>query len=206
MTTYYLCVKTHQKTGLKYLCQTRNSNPHKYNGSGVDWLKHLKDHGTDHTTEILHECSSKEELKHYGLHYSNLWNVVDSNEWANLKPEDGGGGWYLFGDKNPQKRKAVREKTSAGMKKYLNDNPKVKEYRKQWRNEFWTAEQRLKSCFGGVGSVSVVDLSGNSKRIPKEEFETIDKSMSIEKWLYVGAASKEARRRKQQKDTLRTVT
>jgi len=31
----------------------------------------------------------------------------------------------------------------------------------------------------------------------------MDKSMPIEKWLYVGAASKEARRRK---DTLRTVT
>ena len=100
---YYLCVKTHQKTGLKYLCQTKQNNPHKYRGSGVNWLKHLKEHGHEHTTEILHECHTKEELKKYGLHYSSLWNVVDSIEWANLKPEDGGGGWYLFGDKNPQK-------------------------------------------------------------------------------------------------------
>ena len=200
---YYLCVKTHQKTGLKYLCQTKRKDPYKYSGSGVEWLKHLKEHGYEHTTEILRECSTKEELKEYGLHYSSLWNVVDSSTWANLKPEDGGGGWYLFGDKNPQKRKEVREKTSAGMKKYLEDNPEVKEYRKQWRNDFWTPEQRAKSCFGGLGSVSVVDLNGEGKRISKAEFEAMNKSMPIEKWLYVGAASKEARRRK---DTLRTVT
>jgi hypothetical protein len=199
---YYLCVKTHQKTGLKYLCQTKKKNPHVYRGSGTEWLKHLKEHGFEHTTEILRECLTKEELRKYGLYYSSLWNVVDSPEWANLKAENGGGGWYLFGDKNPQKRKSVREKTSAGMKKYLNDNPEIKEYRKKWRNEFWTLEQRLKSRFGGLGSVSVVDLNGENKRIPKEEFENMDRTQPIEAWLYVGAASKEARRRK---DTLRTV-
>jgi hypothetical protein len=205
MTIYYLCVKTHQKTGLKYLCQTRKKDPYKYKGSGTDWVKHLKEHGVKHDTEILIECRTKEELKTYGLYYSNLWNVVDSPEWANLKPEDGGGGWYLFGDKNPQKKESVRKKTSIGMKKYLDENPEIKEYRKQWRNKFWTTEQRKKSNFGGLGSVSVVDLDGISKRIPKEEFESIDRSQSIENWLYVGTRSKEALRRKQQKPSLRTA-
>ena len=206
MAIYYLYVKKHLITGLKYLGQTRSKDPHKYPGSGKYWSAHLKKHGKHYTTEILKECTSTDELSMWGMYYSNMWKVTDSDEWANLKPEAGNGGWYLCSDLNPQKRKIVREKTSVGMKKYLSDNPEVKEYRKQWRNEFWTTEQRKKSCFGGLGSVSVVDLSGNGKRIPKEEFEKMDKSMPIEKWLYVGAASKEARRRKQQKDTLRTVT
>lgn len=206
MTIYYLCVKTHQTTGLKYLCQTKRKDPHKYKGFGTAWDKHLKEYGDNHTTIILKECNTKEELKEHGLYYSTLWNVVDSNDWANLKPEDGGGGWYLFGDKNPQKKQEVREKTSLGMKKYIKDNPKIKEYRKQWRNEFWTAEQRLKSCFGGLGTVTVTDLNGNSKRIPKDEFDRIDKTLPVSQQQYVGVSSKESKRRKQQKDTLRTVT
>ena len=205
MTTYYLYIKTHVSTGLKYLGQTRSKDPHKYPGSGKHWTAHLKKHGKNYTTEIVRECSTTDELEQWGQYYSKLWNVTESKEWANLKPEAGEGGWYLIGDLNPQKRPEVRKKTSAGMKKYLSDNPEIKEYRKQWRNEFWTTEQRKKSCFGGLGSVSVVDLSGNGKRITKEEFERMDKSMPIEKWLYVGAASKEATRRKQQKDTLRTA-
>lgn len=88
----YLYVKTHQKTGLKYLGQTRAIDPHEYSGSGVYWLSHLKVHGFDYTTEILHKCTSKEELKELGLYYSKLWNIVESNEWANLKEECGDGG------------------------------------------------------------------------------------------------------------------
>jgi hypothetical protein len=92
MTIYNLYVKTHNKTGLKYLGQTTKKDPHKYPGSGKYWTAHLNKHGYDYTTEVLHECQSKEELKEQGLHYSNIWNVVESAEWANLKPESGDGG------------------------------------------------------------------------------------------------------------------
>jgi hypothetical protein len=92
MTIYILYVKTHNKTGLKYLGQTTSKDPHKYSGSGVYWKLHLNKHGYDYTTEILHRCQSKEELKQHGLYYSNLWNIVESNNWANLKEENGNGG------------------------------------------------------------------------------------------------------------------
>lgn len=92
MTIYTLYVKTHNKTGLKYLGQTTKTDPHKYPGSGKYWTAHLNKHGYDYTTEILQECQSKEELKKQGLHYSDIWNVVESAEWANLKPESGDGG------------------------------------------------------------------------------------------------------------------
>ena len=88
----YLCVKTHITTGLKYLCQTTKSDPHKYLGSGKYWKLHLKKHGAEHSTEIIKECTSKDELREWGIHYSLLWNVVESTDWANLMEENGGGG------------------------------------------------------------------------------------------------------------------
>lgn len=98
MTIYYLYIKTHNKTGLKYLGYTKRKDTHKYKGSGEYWTKHLNEHGYDVTTEILKECSTKDEIKHWGLYYSNMWNiVVAKNEqgdkiWANLRPEEGDGG------------------------------------------------------------------------------------------------------------------
>jgi len=92
MTTYKLYIKTHNKTGLKYLGQTKSNDPHKYRGSGRYWLLHLKVHGVDYSTKILLETPSKEEIKSQGKYYSELWDIVNSNEWANLKPEEGDGG------------------------------------------------------------------------------------------------------------------
>ena len=90
--TIYLYVKQHSETGLKYLGKTTNNDPHKYPGSGLRWLNHLNVHGYDYTTDILRECQSDDELKEWGIYYSNLWNVVESKEWANLKSEEGQGG------------------------------------------------------------------------------------------------------------------
>jgi hypothetical protein len=90
--TIYLYVKTHNITGLKYLGKTTKKDPHKYLGSGIYWRNHLKKYGSDYATVIIKECHNKQDLKTWGIYYSNLWNVVDSSEWANLKPEDGDGG------------------------------------------------------------------------------------------------------------------
>ena len=98
MTIYYLYVKPHNKTGLKYLGYTGRENPYEYPGSGLYWGEHLNKHGYDFTTEILKECSTKNEIKHWGLYYSNLWNIVEDRDtegnktWANLKLESGDGG------------------------------------------------------------------------------------------------------------------
>lgn len=87
--TIYLYVKTHNKTGLKYLGKTESKDPHKYPGSGKYWKLHLKKHGSDYSTEIIKECQSKEEFLRWGLYYSRLWNIVESSDWANLKEETG---------------------------------------------------------------------------------------------------------------------
>jgi len=97
MTIYYLMVKTHNITGLKYLCQTKHKDPHKYLGSGKDWLIHLMRHGKEHSTEIIIACQSRQELYYWGMYYSSLWRVVTGQDdfgnkiWANRIKENGGG-------------------------------------------------------------------------------------------------------------------
>lgn len=114
MNTYHLYVKTHRKTGLKYLGYTSNKNPHAYLGSGKYWKLHLRKHGNDVETLVLHECSNKDEIITLGKHYSELWNVVESNEWANLKPEEGDGA--ARGELNHMKKPQHRQQTSIRMK------------------------------------------------------------------------------------------
>ena len=115
--TIYLMVKTHQKTGLKYLCKT-TKDPFIYHGSGVDWLKHLKKHGYEHDTEIVMECANQQELYYWGSYYSKLWNVVKGQDdygnkiWANRIPETGGGGG-VYGDKNPMRNPIIAAKISG---------------------------------------------------------------------------------------------
>lgn len=91
MTIYYLYVKTHNISGLKYLGQTRQ-DPFKYLGSGKYWKNHLNVHGKDISTKILRECHTSDEIKYWGIYYNKLWNIVENAEWANLKIEDGTGG------------------------------------------------------------------------------------------------------------------
>jgi len=93
--TYYLYVKTHNQTGLKYLGQT-SADPYTYKGSGTRWTNHLKKHGADISTEILIITDSKDVIKEKGIEYSNRFNIVESNEWANLKIEEGDGGWSTW--------------------------------------------------------------------------------------------------------------
>jgi NUMOD3 motif len=87
----YLYKKTHNITGLQYLGKT-TQNPFSYKGSGIYWGAHLRKHGDNVTTEILKECTTKEEVRYWGLYFSKLWDVVNSDEWANLTEESGSGG------------------------------------------------------------------------------------------------------------------
>jgi hypothetical protein len=129
MNIYYLYIKTHRKTGFKYLGQT-TQNPFKYKGSGVDWLKHLNTYGNkDIDTVILHESCNKIEVNDLGRYYSNLWNIVQSSEWANKIPETGGGGGRLCMSAEERKRMSDR---MVGTKR----SPET--IKKQTGNNHWT--------------------------------------------------------------------
>ena len=89
--TYYLYIKTHNNTGLKYLGQTKR-NPFHYKGSGKYWKQHLKVHGDNISTELIGAFDNKDDLAVAGRFWSQQWNVVESAEWANLTEEVGAGG------------------------------------------------------------------------------------------------------------------
>jgi DNA replication initiation complex subunit (GINS family) len=122
----YLYIKTHSITGLKYLGKTNRKDPHNYLGSGTYWRSHLDKHGKDYTTEIVKVCQTKEELIHWGLYYSNLWNIVEAKYndgrkvWANLKPENGDGGSlpgehsYRYGKKHSDETKKKISSRTTG--------------------------------------------------------------------------------------------
>jgi hypothetical protein len=119
----YLYVKTHNQTGLKYLGKTTATDPHAYPGSGLIWQGHLKKYGSDYSTKILLETEDPEEIQTAGQYYSTLWNVVESDDWANLQPEEGQGfasGKYHHskrpGYTNPAKLEENRQRASDRMK------------------------------------------------------------------------------------------
>jgi hypothetical protein len=113
----YIYVKQ-APSGLLYLGKTVKNikiNPHCYLGSGKYWLEHLKSrgyHAKDIKTWILHETTDLEDLKLMGLYYSNLFDVVNSNDWANLKLEEGDGGMTRCGENHPMKNKELALKVA----------------------------------------------------------------------------------------------
>lgn len=91
----FLLLKTHRQTGLKYLCKHEDddfSGCVRYPGSGIRWRKHLKKYGFDVHTECIFATEDKERLKRVAIRYSELLDVENSDEYANLCREEGQGG------------------------------------------------------------------------------------------------------------------
>ena len=89
---HYLMIKTHKKTGLKYLCKKTTDDIKKcyrYKGSGSFWKRHLQKHGSCIDTKIIEICDNISDLHIKALYWSDYYNVVSSVEWANLVPENG---------------------------------------------------------------------------------------------------------------------
>jgi hypothetical protein len=84
----WLYVKQHNDTGLKYFGKT-NRDPNTYKGSGTYWRRHLKKHGNNVTTMWSKLFTNRDELIEFALNFSKAENIVESDEWANIIPENG---------------------------------------------------------------------------------------------------------------------
>lgn len=125
---YYLYHKVHNITGLNYLGHTKR-DPNRYQGSGKYWKRHIEKHGYDVTTKILFESNSIKEINEKGKYYSDLWNIVESPNWANLKQEEGDGGFNQiqvkevwiekYGVDNPMKVKSISDKQHEKARKTI---------------------------------------------------------------------------------------
>jgi hypothetical protein len=113
---YKLLIKTHNKTGLKYLCKTVKENHSGYKGSGKYWVQHMKKHGRDISSQLLFESDDIGEFSKYALNKSIELDVVNSNDWANLKHEDGLDGGDVYSDMNPIKLEKAKLNMSKSAK------------------------------------------------------------------------------------------
>lgn len=143
---YRLLLKTHNKTGMKYLCVTCKENYEKYRGSGVYWLKHLKKHGYDISTTIIHESKHRDQdFIDFCIETSKRLNVVESEEFANLMHECANSS--IHGKSTPEE---IRQKMSLSQRKIWNsdgveeDLPRTIELKKkvsESSSKFWSSEE-----------------------------------------------------------------
>ena len=76
---FYLYVKQHRITRLKYFGMTATKDPYVYQGSGKHWRRHLKVHGKDIETIQVWEFNNIETCEQFALNFSkenNIW-VID---------------------------------------------------------------------------------------------------------------------------------
>ena len=94
MTTYIpptvLYIKQHSITGLKYFGKTTR-DPLKYKGSGKHWMRHYRKHGPEYVINlwISEPYIDSIAISEFALAFSKENNIVESEDWANQKPENG---------------------------------------------------------------------------------------------------------------------
>jgi hypothetical protein len=191
--TIYLYVKTHNKTGLKYLGKTVRKNPHKYKGSGEYWTNHIIKHGYEVTTEIIKECSSEEELKFWGLYYSELWNIVEERNsegkkvWANQIPESGSGAG--LGKDNISHLESVKQKKAEKLKApgYIHPSQKPENKQKMLESHWTRTNPETKNKLSGDNHYSkkpgyASKLKGENNPFKRPEVQEKSKATILEKY------------------------
>lgn len=210
----YLYVKTHNITGLKYFGKTTRKDPYKYKGSGIYWLKHLRKHGSNFTTEIIGTFDNEEACTKVALAFSAIYNIAHSKEWANLKEENGLDGspkGVVFTDEHKDKIRQSRygkcyNDFDSDTRKKMSESAKrrTEEQKKQGTHTFSgvrgseLASKRNKKLLESgkhnfVNFVIVVDTDGDRSTITREQFWA--QSGPKECWIYVQHTSKEAKKR-----------
>lgn len=127
----YLYLKTHKKTGLKYLGKTSQHDPFTYTGSGKRWKSHIKKHGYNVETTILLESENINEIKEWGIYYSKLWNIVNNANFANLKLEEGDGGDTSHCEAY---KISIKNRDLTGSKNPMYGRSAIKEQNFKWYN------------------------------------------------------------------------
>ena len=132
ITPTYLYIKQHSVTGLKYFGKTTKLNPYKYPGSGTYWTKHFKKHGKKYIKTIwVSDLYYDTSIVEIALHFSIENNIVESDDWANLKLEnglDGGITGTITSEKTKAKMSVAKiGKSNPNYKKIPSEETKVKQ-------------------------------------------------------------------------------
>jgi hypothetical protein len=135
MTIYptVLYILQHSITGLKYFGKT-TQDIRKYKGSGVHWLRHIKKHGKEHVVTIWVSDPFIDSIiiSEFALAFSKDNNIVESELWANLKPENGLDGCVAGTKLGPHSAESKQKISEAGKGKTISaeTRQKISEARK----------------------------------------------------------------------------
>ncbi|MEX0300032.1 MAG: hypothetical protein AB3N28_13250 [Kordiimonas sp.] len=172
--TVKLYVKTHNQTGMKYLGCTAKTDVETYKGSGKVWKEHIKEHGYDCSTEVIFESCIPQFIETIALHYSEQWDVANSDEWANMIPERG----PKNGFEGEYVSQIHREMVKNGTHHLLGGKiQKAAQARRvaQGVHHLLGGEIHRKIIAEGknalVGNVTVVDRTGAVTSVPKADYQ-----------------------------------
>lgn len=175
-------IKTHNVTGLKYLCYTQKEDHNSYTGSGKIWKRHIKEYGYDVKTELLFQTEVYEDFVKVAKEYSEKHNVVNDSSWANLKIEEGDGGdtvsnkhWITDGvqDKYDLKTNAIPEGWRKGRSNCIFKNSsKQKEFNNRANRN--TEKQKEASRNIGLKNIKQLILNGITYSSRKEAMEKLN--------------------------------
>lgn len=135
----HLYIKTHLDTGLKYLGKTTR-DPFKYSGSGKYWKRHLKTYGDNVHTLVLLSTDDTNLCTKFALFFSKVYDVVNSNGWANLRVENGTDGAPV-GHEGHQFTEDELQRISEASKLHWSD-PEFVEKMRAAQSKSWTEERR----------------------------------------------------------------
>jgi hypothetical protein len=173
----YLYIKQHAITGLLYFGKSTLIEQHllEYNGSGTYWNSHLKVHGYEHVETIWYCLFFDEDsIKEFALMCSSMWEIVESDSWANLKPEDGLEGGGVLGLKHTVVNRRgpdseeTKAKKSAALKGKLRSEEDKQKMRKP-KGPMSEEGKRIRSIAG----------KGNQLGIPKSAEQKAKISASL---------------------------
>jgi hypothetical protein len=137
----YLYVKRHTITGKCYFGKTTSSDPIKYKGSGKHWNLHIKKHGCEYVETLWYKLfTNRDECVKEALKFSKENNIVDSELWLNLIPENGlDGPGRVKGYKMSQESRDKLSKSRIGIKMSEEQKAKVSA---QWKGRIITTKHR----------------------------------------------------------------
>lgn len=100
--------------GVLYFGKT-TQDPYKYPGSGVVWTDRLKKYGTEsvETLWVSDLYTDPTLLQDVALAFSYENNIVESAQWANLKPENGIDGGFRLTERSHKKRQETRKRNGT---------------------------------------------------------------------------------------------